>query len=96
MQLLLAEARRILAAKKELFDLHPWSEAQNRTGCSTPLFFRARVASDGGAFRGLWFRAEKVLGSPNTATFQLDIKQPDEKVAYTALSAGMATIQRPS
>jgi hypothetical protein len=79
MQLLLAEARRILAAKKELFDLHPWSEAQNRTGGSTPLFFRARVGLDGGAFRGLWFRAEKILGSPDTGTFQLDMEQPGEK-----------------
>jgi hypothetical protein len=59
MQLLLAEARRILAAKKELFDLHSWEAAENRGGCSISDIFRARVALDGGAFRGLWFRASK-------------------------------------
>jgi hypothetical protein len=79
MKLALAEAKRILEAKKELFDLHPWSAAKNRTGCSTPLSFRARAALDGGAFRGLWFRAEKFRDNPDTGTFQLSMEQPGVK-----------------
>ena len=79
MRLSLADARWILAAKKELFDLHPWSSVENRGGGSTQHVFRARVALDGGAFRGLWFRATKILDSPDTGTFQLDMEQPGER-----------------
>jgi hypothetical protein len=76
MRLSFADAKWILAASKTLFDFHPWSEAKNRYGCSIIHSFRARVALDGGAFRGLWFRATKILDNPNTGTFQLDMEQP--------------------
>ncbi len=79
MKLALAEAKRILEAKKELFDFHPWSEAKNRTGGSIPFSFRARALLDGGAVRGLWFRAEKFLDKPGTGTFQLSMERLDVK-----------------
>ena len=62
MRLSVPDAKWILAAKKELFDLHPWSSVENRGGGSTQQVFRARVALDGGAFRGLWFRADENSG----------------------------------
>jgi hypothetical protein len=76
MRLSLADAKWILAARKTLFDSHLWSPAENRRGGSITHSFRARVALDGGAFRGLWFRATKILDNPNTGTFQLDVEQP--------------------
>jgi hypothetical protein len=77
MRLSVDDAQWILAASKTLFDFHPWSAAENRIGCSIIHSFRARVALGGGAFRGLWFRATKILDNPNTGTFQLDMEQPD-------------------
>jgi hypothetical protein len=75
MQLSLAEAKHILEAKKELFNPHPWSPVNNRAG-STPLYFNARVRLDGGAYRGLWFRASTFAHNLGTGTFQLSIEQP--------------------
>jgi hypothetical protein len=78
MQLSLAEAKHILEAKKELFNPHPWSPVNNRAG-STPLSFSARVRLDGGAYRGLWFRASTFAHNLGTGTFQLSIEQPGVK-----------------
>ena len=75
MKLALAEAKRILEAKKELYDPHPWGPVNNRTG-STPLSFSARVRLDGGAYRGLWFRASTFTDNPDTGMFQLDMERP--------------------
>jgi hypothetical protein len=76
MQLSLAEAKHILEAKKELFNPHPWSPVNNSAG-STPLSFSARVRLDGGAHRGLWFRASTFAHNPSTGTFLLSIEQRD-------------------
>ena len=64
MKLALAEAKRILEAEKQLFDLHPWKGSTTAAAARLTDTFRARVALDGGAFRGLWFRVSTILEQP--------------------------------
>ena len=87
MQLSLAEAKHILEAKKELFNPHPWSPVNNRAG-STPLSFSARVRLDGGAYRGLWFRASTFAHNRHVSTQH---RTTGREVASAALPTGLAT-----
>jgi hypothetical protein len=82
MTLLIAEAKRIIRARKRLVDLHPWAN-KSRDGKTLQSQFASRISIGGAIPQGLWFRCVIFPKYLDVATVQVEHEIPDRRQHLT-------------